>query len=382
MEKYTQKHVPEETTLQKNYVPLLYDETIQKVRVHIANHYVYIIVDETTDARGKYVANLIIGALTPEKEGKPYLIASVELEVTNAASICSFTNDALIQFYKGESFSDKVLLFVSDAAPYMIRAGKNLKAFYRNMIHVTCLAHGLHRLCEKVRECFDDVNKLINWARKIFLKSLARISLYKEKMKCELPPDVVITRWGTWIKAASFFAVHLPNFAEVISELPDDSQHIGKLKTLIRKKNLPTDLAFIQTYFSFLPEKITTLETRGLPLHDQVQVIEEVRRKIQIIPGSRGYLLQKKLEDVLSKNEGFALLRELSMSFTDTSYQVTTTISRDPQVLSAYAFAPLVSVDLERSFAAYKLILSDRRHQFTQENVAKHLVVMYNTNLL
>lgn len=382
MEKYTQKHVPEESTLRKNYVPLLYDETIQKVRVHIANHYVYIIVDETTDARGKYVANLIIGALTPEKEGKPYLIASVELEVTNAASICSFTNDALIQFYKGESFSDKVLLFVSDAAPYMIRAGKNLKAFYRNMIHVTCLAHGLHRLCEKVRECFDDVNKLISWARKIFLKSPARISLYKEKMKCELPPDVVITRWGTWIKAASFFAVHLPNFAEVISELPDDSQHIGKLKTLIRKKNLPTDLAFIQTYFSFLPEKITTLETRGLPLHDQVQVIEEVRRKIQIIPGSRGYLLQKKLEDVLSKNEGFALLRELSMSFTDTSYQVTTTISRDPQVLSAYAFAPLVSVDLERSFAAYKLILSDRRHQFTQENVAKHLVVMYNTNLL
>lgn len=264
----------------------------------------------------------------------------------------------------------------------MIRAGKNLKAFYRNMIHVTCLAHGLHRLCEKVRECFDDVNKLISWARKIFLKSPARISLYKEKMKCELPPDVVITRWGTWIKAASFFAVHLPNFAEVISELPDDSQHIGKLKTLIRKKNLPTDLAFIQTYFSFLPEKITTLETRGVPLHDQVQVIEEVHRKIQIIPGSRGYLLQKKLEDVLSKNEGFALLRELSMSFTDTSYQVTTTISRDPQVLSGYAFAPLVSVDLERSFAAYKLILSDRRHQFTQENVAKHLVVMYNTNLL
>lgn len=106
MEKYTQKHVPEESTLRKNYVPLLYDETIQKVRVHIANHYVYIIVDETTDARGKYVANLIIGALTPEKEGKPYLITSVELEVTNAASICSFTNDALIQFYKVESFSD------------------------------------------------------------------------------------------------------------------------------------------------------------------------------------------------------------------------------------------------------------------------------------
>lgn len=370
--------MPNESTLRKNYVPTLYNETIEEVRARIAEHYVYIMVDETTDARGKYIVNLIIGSLTPGEGGNPYLIASVELQVANAASICRFTNDTLIEFYKGSTFSDRVLLFVSDAAPYMVRAGKNLKEFYRHMIHVTCLAHGLHRVCEKVRECFDDVNKLISYARKIFLKSPARIALYSEKMKCELPPDVVVTRWGTWIKAASFFAAHFTNFAELISELPNDSQHVAKLKTLILNQNLPTDLAFIQTYLSFLPEKILKLETRGLSLHEQVEIMNEVRQKIQMIPGTRGYHLQQKLEDVLMKNEGFKSLRELDVSLHDASHQVTNTISRDPQVLSAYSFAPLVSVDLERSFSAYKLILSDRRHQFTQENLSKHLIVMFN----
>ncbi len=117
MEKHTQKHIPDERTLWKNYVPSLYNESIQKVRACIADHYVYIIVDETTDARGEYITNLIIGTLTPEEGGNLYLIAFVELEVINSVSICSFINDVLVQFYEGESFSDRVLLFSDGKYP-------------------------------------------------------------------------------------------------------------------------------------------------------------------------------------------------------------------------------------------------------------------------
>ena len=44
-----------------------------------------------------------------------------------------------------------VLLFVSDAAPYVIKAAKALQLLYPKMIHVTCLAHALHRVAEEVR---------------------------------------------------------------------------------------------------------------------------------------------------------------------------------------------------------------------------------------
>lgn len=55
------KHIPNESTPRKNYIPQLYKETIDKIRALIGKNLVYIIVDETTDARGRAIANLIIG---------------------------------------------------------------------------------------------------------------------------------------------------------------------------------------------------------------------------------------------------------------------------------------------------------------------------------
>lgn len=63
-----------------------------------------------------------------------------------------------------------MLLFVTDAAPYMVAAGKALRVLYSKMIHTTCAAHGLHRIAEFVKEEFDDVNELISNVKKIFIK--------------------------------------------------------------------------------------------------------------------------------------------------------------------------------------------------------------------
>lgn len=36
---------------------------------------------------------------------------------------------------------NKVLLFVTDAAPYMVASAKVMMVLYPKMIHVTCVAH-------------------------------------------------------------------------------------------------------------------------------------------------------------------------------------------------------------------------------------------------
>jgi hypothetical protein len=75
----------------------------------------------------------------------------------------------------------------------MVLSGQTLQIIFDKMIHVTCVAHGIiYRICEKVRELFPEVNKLMSWARKIFLKCPARI--YNETMQCPLPPDIVVSR--------------------------------------------------------------------------------------------------------------------------------------------------------------------------------------------
>ena len=44
-------------------------------------------------------------------------------------------------------------------------------------------------------------------------------------------------------------------------------------------------------------------------------------------------------------------------------------------------YAPLVSVEVERSFSKFKLLLSDKRHNYTIENIAMLNVIQFNAFL-
>ena len=61
---------------------------------------------------------------------------------------------------------EKVLILLSDAAPYMIEAGKCLKVFYPKLIHFTCLAHRVNRVAEQVRLEFPSLNYFISNIKK------------------------------------------------------------------------------------------------------------------------------------------------------------------------------------------------------------------------
>ena len=74
---------------------------------------------------------------------------------------------------------ENVLLFVSDAAPYMIKAAKTLQLLYPKVIHLTCLAQALNRVTEEVRGSYSEVYKLIANGKKIFIKSPLRVQKFK-----------------------------------------------------------------------------------------------------------------------------------------------------------------------------------------------------------
>jgi hypothetical protein len=47
----------------------------------------------------------------------------------------------------------------------------------------------------------------------------------------------------------------------------------------------------------------------------------------------------------------------------------------DSDIIGKLKYAPITTVDVERSFSAYKNILSDRRHNFTMANIEQHLII-------
>ncbi|KAJ8969037.1 hypothetical protein NQ314_001936 [Rhamnusium bicolor] len=190
--------------MRKKNVHAVYKTVIQEIKVSLDNDSFHIIVDESTDTCSRYIVRLITGALQENNPCKPYLIASKELDKTNNVTVTRFVQSSSSEFFLPNAIpAEKFLMFLSDAALYIVKVGRNLKIFYPNMVHVTCLLHGINIVTETVRTRYPLVNKLISNVKKVFLKAPLRMQMYKERLPgVSLPPEPIITRWGTWIKAA------------------------------------------------------------------------------------------------------------------------------------------------------------------------------------
>ena len=137
-----------------------------------------------------------------------------------------------------------VLLFVTDTAPYIVKAGKTVQAFYQKMVHITCLAHGLHRVAKEVRENFTQVDFLVSETKKIFVKTPSRKQLFKSTVPdVPLPFEPVTTRRGTWIDAALYYCDHFQIVKSVFKILnPDDAAAIASAKLLYSDNKIEEQL--------------------------------------------------------------------------------------------------------------------------------------------
>jgi hypothetical protein len=131
---------------------------------------------------------------------------------------------------------DNVLLIVTDAAPYMKKAAEGLSVSYPKLIHVTCVAHVLHGVCETIRVLYPNANKLLANGKKIFVKSPARIKLFKNKAPdTPLPQIPVITRWRTWLDATVCYSENVEIFCCVVNEFHgDDASYITILQDIFQ----------------------------------------------------------------------------------------------------------------------------------------------------
>ena len=63
LEKYTNQHIPSESTLKKNYVDTNYVLTMQRIKDEVKDKKIWVSIDEMTDVKGRYVVNVIIGTM-------------------------------------------------------------------------------------------------------------------------------------------------------------------------------------------------------------------------------------------------------------------------------------------------------------------------------
>ena len=134
------------------------------------------------------MANVVIGTLEIDGPGEVFLLISKILETVNHSTICELFEKCMFPLWPEGIRYDDVLLFVTDAASYIVKAGKAVQAFYPKMVHITCLAHGLHRVAEEIMAHFSLVDSLVSETKKIFVQvSLTQTALQVHGSRCPTP---------------------------------------------------------------------------------------------------------------------------------------------------------------------------------------------------
>ena len=124
---------PGESKLRKYYLPKCYEETINKIRKLCENENIWVSFDETSS--GRKIVNIIIGVLKDDdvRSEKFFLLACEEISVVNHTTVACVYDAMHILWPRGVKY-DNVLLLLTDAAPYMIKAGEALSVSYPKMI--------------------------------------------------------------------------------------------------------------------------------------------------------------------------------------------------------------------------------------------------------
>ena len=98
----------------------------------------------------------------------------------------------------------------------MSSAGKTLKELCPSLMHVTCVAHLLHNCVVRVRAHFKNIDEVIATIKAATIKNKDRKKDFHDA-GLPSPPDLVITRWATWLRAALYYSENLPAVRTIVN---------------------------------------------------------------------------------------------------------------------------------------------------------------------
>ena len=88
-----------------------------------------------------------------------------------------------------------------------------------------------------------------------------------------MPPQPVLTRWGTWIEAAAFYASNFDMAKTFVDNLNCSTKKIAELKALMSTPSFKQQ-KISAAQFDRLPGFITSLEQLGLTMQSQLDILE------------------------------------------------------------------------------------------------------------
>ena len=337
------KVLPSETAAQA-CVAKLASQKEKQFQELLRDKKIVLIVDEAEIAKQKYIS-VLVGSL--DAPNHTFLVDCHALDSgsnVNSSIILHTVDDILRQLeIKREKFS----LFLTDAARYMSLAGKTLKEFYPSLMHVTCVAHLLHNCAMRVRAHFKSIDEIIATIKAATIKNKDRKKDFHDA-GLPSPPDPVITRWATWLRAVLYYSENLPAVRTIVNSWTSAGILLSRAKDAINAEDLVPDLVKINQYRT-LAANVEFLEGSACTITEAYRLLKN---------------MQFDDDPCAIKNY---IKKRLSNSNVETIINCTN-LTIDPTSYALLQKAQPTSAALERSFSMLsKLLRKDRN--FDVKNV-------------
>lgn len=357
--KWCNKTCPDESTL-RNHLKALYDKSIGEVRRALANTDIYVQLDEAS-IHDRAIVCILVGNLDGRKP-RSYCIDVTELDSSiNSVKAQQCILKALNILWPDGVKYERVKLLSTDQAAYFLASGRTMKdSLYPRMLHVTCLCHALHNVCEKIKKDSFKSHRLVAALKTYYSKSSRRKFEIIEWIGENWPKEPIKSRWGSWVKYCVFLSRHYDDILTMFLALSDDSglECLAMEEALELLHDPETKRELNQIYcMRAIVDSIEKLEKRSLTVREQKDLIDSTREILTVD-------YQEKLDQSLGRNPDYQGLIDLASS----------------EGGDWCRYAPMTSVDVERAFSQFKNILTDRRICFTSLNLKHYCVRYYNEN--
>ena len=312
------------------------------------------VIDETDVSGCKYI-NTLVGDI--EQPETTYLLHCKTLDASpNQQSVIHAVDDAIRTL---ETDRDNFVLLLTDAARYMTAAGRVVKQTYPRLFHITCVAHGLHNAAERIRANYEDVDKLIASVKASVVKNKDRKAKFSA---INSPPQPVVTRWGSWLKAAEYYAKKFPQVREIVNAFEGTGQLVVKAKEAVAVESLPGSLREIYQCYLKLVDEIQRAEST------KYTVAQAYEKAYTLEFGSDPAGIKLYLGRRFEMNSDLKAIAEMTRP------------NISPELYAKLLNCQATSCSVERSFSMLRKLLAKDRH-FTPDNVWKYLALYVNKSL-
>ena len=129
-----------------------------------------------------------------------------------------------------------------------------------------CIAHLLHNCVMKIKSNFEDVAQLIAKVKAVTIKNKTRQAKFSAIV---YPPQLVPTRWGSWLNAALYYTKNLPEVKAIVESFVGSGILVTQAKVSMQKNGLAGQLLKIKNQYECLVSLSKIWKMRHISLKKQ-----------------------------------------------------------------------------------------------------------------